>query len=174
MPPMEHMCSMPRWFLLLATILCCTSSLRLAPRTPYAMRSMRSRQGRAALGMAADDGGGPFGNFFKTNRDTPEAIENQMRWGREQLDLEVPDATADGDAIANREDMIEKYIISEKEKFNRDIDRATAEREVDEWLLQQATNAAAKTSPTDVAAAVIVFFAAFASGLYFAAQNSSN
>jgi hypothetical protein len=67
-----------------------------------------------------------------------------------------------------------RYIVSEKEKFDRDIDRATAEREVDEWLLQQATNAAAKTSPTDVAAAVIVFFAAFASGLYFAAQNSGN
>jgi hypothetical protein len=87
MPPMECMCSIPRWFVLLATMLCCTSSLRLAPRTPYAMRSMRSRQGRAALGMTADDGSGPFGNFFKTNRDTPEAIENQMRWGREQLDL---------------------------------------------------------------------------------------
>lgn len=31
-----------------------------------------------------------------------------------------------------------QYIASEREKFGREVDNATAEREVDEWLLKQA------------------------------------
>ena len=61
------------------------------------------------------------------------------------MDMEVPEATTDGVSIADRDDFIEKYIESEKAKFGRDIDRATAEAEVDEWLLKQATFAPAKT-----------------------------
>ena len=61
------------------------------------------------------------------------------------MDLEVPEATADGASIADREDFINKYMASERSKFGREIDRATAEAEVDEWLLKQATFAPAKT-----------------------------
>jgi hypothetical protein len=70
------------------------------------------------------------GRLFRTNRDAPEAVENQIKWGREQMDMEVPEATVEGEAIADREDLIEKYIVSEMQKFDREIDRATAEREV--------------------------------------------
>ena len=85
------------------------------------------------------------GSLFKLNRYTPEAQSNQLKWAREQMDLEVPEATADGDSIADREDFINKYMASERSKFGREIDRATAEAEVDEWLLKQATFAPAKT-----------------------------
>ena len=46
--------------------------------------------------------------------------------------------------------MVAKYIVSEKEKFGREIDQATAEAEVDEWLLKQATYAPTKTTNTDL------------------------
>jgi len=85
------------------------------------------------------------GSLFKLNRYTPEAQSNQLKWAREQMDLEVPEATADGDSIADREDFINKYMASERSKFGRELDRATAEAEVDEWLLKQATFAPAKT-----------------------------
>ena len=69
------------------------------------------------------------------------------------------------------QDLITKYIASEKEKFDRVIDRATAESEVDAWLLKQATNAASQTTGTDLAVAAGVFIAAFGAGLYFAAKG---
>ena len=103
---------------------------------------------------------------------TPEAQANQVEWGRQQMDLEVPEQTLTGQAIEDREDFIDQYIASEKAKFDRDIDRATAEAEVDEWLLKQATYAPAQTTSTDLALAVGVFIAAFGAGLYFA-NNSS-
>ena len=89
----------------------------------------------------------PFaaGRFFKLNRNTPEAQANQLKWAREQMEMEVPETTADGEAIASREDMIVKYMESERAKFGREIDRVTAEGEVDEWLLKQATYAPSKT-----------------------------
>lgn len=107
-------------------------------------------------------------SFFKINRDTPEAIANQEEWARREMDMEVPEATLTGQEIADREDFIAKYIASEKQKFGREIDRATAELEVDEWLLKQAVNAPAKTSASDLAIAAAVFVAAFSAGLYFA------
>ena len=84
------------------------------------------------------------------------------------MDLEVPDATLDGLSIADRADFVDKYIASERAKFGRQLDRETAEREVDEWLLKQATFAPAKTSSADIAIAAAVFFATFVGGLYFA------
>ena len=94
-------------------------------------------RGRVGPVRSATDGGGSdvdFGskvkNFFGTNRDTPEARANQAAWAKEQLALEVPDATVDGKAIADRSDLIAQYIASEEEKFGREIDQATAEKEV--------------------------------------------
>lgn len=84
-------------------------------------------------------------SLFKINRNTPEAKANQLKWAQEQMDLEVPDSTVDGMSIADREDFVVKYIESEKAKFGREIDRTTAEAEVNEWLLKQATYAPAKT-----------------------------
>ena len=86
------------------------------------------------------------------------------------MDLEVPERTADGSQIVNKEDFIAKYIVSEKEKFGRDIDEATAEAEVDQWLLEQATNASSKTSGSDLALGLAVFVITFGGGLYFAQQ----
>lgn len=103
----------------------------------------------------------------------PEAKANQLEWARAQMDLEVPEATLDGVDITDRDDMIAKYIVSEKEKFGRVIDQATAEAEVDAWLLKQATYAPAKTSGADLAIAGAVFVAAFGAGLYFASKGSS-
>jgi hypothetical protein len=82
--------------------------------------------------------------------------------------LEVPEATLAGSAISDREDMIAQYILSEKDKFGRVIDQATAEAEVDEWLLKQATYAPSKTTAADLAVAGAVFVVAFGAGLYFA------
>ena len=87
------------------------------------------------------------------------------------MDLEVPDETLEGTEIADREDFIDKYITSEKAKFGREVDRATAEAEVDEWLLRQATYAPAQTTPVDLVAAGCVFIAAFGTGIYFASQQ---
>ena len=115
----------------------------------------------------------PFaaGRFFKLNRNTPEAQANQLKWAREQMEMEVPETTADGEAIASREDMIEKYMESERAKFGREIDRVTAEGEVDEWLLKQATYAPSKTTAVDLALAATVFVGAFAAGLFFANKS---
>lgn len=114
------------------------AGLRLSVRMPWSTRrhaySMRGRIG--AVRSAADGGGsdGDFAsamkNFFGTNRDTPEARANQAAWAKEQLALEVPEATLDGSEIADRPDLIAQYIASEQEKFGREIDQATAEKEV--------------------------------------------
>jgi len=110
----------------------------------------------------------PVRRLFKINRNTPEAQANQLQWAREQMDLEIPESTLEGVSISDREDLIMQYVESEKAKFGREIDRATAEAEVDEWLLKQATFAPAKTSGTDLALSALVFVAAFGGGLYFA------
>ncbi len=107
---------------------------------------------------------------FGTNRNSPEAKANQLKWAKQMMDLEVPERTADGSQIVNKEDFIAKYIVSEKEKFGRDIDEATAEAEVDQWLLEQATNASSKTSGSDLALGLAVFVITFGGGLYFAQQ----
>ena len=67
-------------------------------------RSMRSRLGHAFV-RCAEDGESPglLKGLFTTNRDTPEAMANQIEWAREQMALEVPDATVDGSTIADRE-----------------------------------------------------------------------
>ena len=119
--------------------------------------------------MRADDARPPV--LFFLGR--PEAKANQLEWARQQMELEVPDATLDGTEIANRDDMIVQYIASEKEKFGRDIDQATAEREVDEYLLKKATYAPAQTSGADLAIAGAVFVAAFGVGLFFAIQDKT-
>ena len=111
--------------------------------------------------------------LFTTNRDTPEAQANQLEWARQQMALEVPDETLDGAAIGDREDFIKQYIASEKEKFGREVDQATAEKEVDAYLLKKATNAAAQTSGADLVTAGAVFVAAFGIGLFFANKASS-
>lgn len=128
-------------------------------------RSMRSRHGIAA--MSSDDSSSPFNKLFGLNRDTPEAKANQLEWARQQMAMEVPNATLSGEGIADRDDFVRQYIASEKEKYDRDIDVATAEREVDAWLLKQATAASSKTTSTDLVVAVLVFVAAFGSGLFF-------
>ena len=49
-----------------------------------------------------------------------------------------------------------QYIESEREKFGREIDVATAEREVDEWLLKQVGVAAVVAAVVVVVVAVVV------------------
>jgi len=107
-------------------------------------------------------------SLFGSNINTPEALKKQREWAREQMASEVPETTADGQEIRDREDFIAKYIISEKEKFGRELTYEEAALEVDTWLLKQATNAPAKTSSADVGIAIAVFVAAFGVGLYFA------
>lgn len=80
---------------------------------------------------------------------------------------QMPEQTVDGQSIEGRDDFVQQYIASEKEKFGRDVDLATAEREVDAWLLKQATAAPSKMGAGDVAAAVLVFVVAFGASLYF-------
>lgn len=123
--------------------------------------------------MSSDDTSSPLNKMFGLNRDTPEAKANQLKWAREQMAMEVPNATAGGEGIADRDDFVQKYIASEKEKYGRDIDEATAEREVDAWLLKQATAATSKTTFTDLLVSVLVFAAAFGSGLYFSGNSGS-
>ena len=41
---------------------------------------------------------------------------------KQQMALEVPDTTLTGEQISDREDLVAQYIISEKEKFGREID----------------------------------------------------
>ncbi len=137
---------------------------------------MRGRLGRSFVRLNAeesDEGGGLLKGLFTTNRDTPEAQANQLEWARQQMALEVPDETLDGAAIGDREDFIKQYIASEKEKFGREVDQATAEKEVDAYLLKKATNAAAQTSGSDLVTAGAVFVAAFGIGLFFANKASS-
>ena len=133
-------------------------------------RSMRSRHGINA--MSSDDTSSPLNKIFGLNRDTPEAKANQLKWAREQMAMEVPNATVGGEGIADRDDFVRQYIASEKERYDRDIDVATAEREVDAWLLKQATAATSKTTSTDLIVSVLVFAAAFGSGLYFSGGSS--
>lgn len=171
--------------LLLSVLGCCGLHLHML-RMPWEVRSprsMRSRLGGAAVraSESSNDGkegdssssssgasvGAALSKFFGTNRNTPEAQENQLAWAREQMDMEVPEATLDGQSLADRDDMVAKYIVSEKEKFGREIDQATAEAEVDEWLLKQATYAPGQTSTADLAIAATVFVAAFGAGIFF-------
>ena len=169
--------------LLLLLLLCAVEGLQVLPRAHWAAPlNMRSRLLRHAVKMSSDEDGsseqpsggekGDAASFFKglftTNRDTPEAMANQRAWARQQMDLEVPDATLSGDSIADRAEFVRKYIENEKEKFGRDVDQATAEKEVDEWLLKQATYAPAQTSTADLALAAAVFVGAFGAGLFFA------
>lgn len=133
---------------------------------------MRSRYGLAAMSSnttstsSGSTGSGGIAGFFGINRDTPEAQANQLAWAREQMDYEMPSSTLEGSAIADREDFIEKYIKSEKDKFGRELSREEAEREVDEWLLKQATFAPSRTSAMDVVIAIAVFLGAFAVGTF--------
>jgi hypothetical protein len=168
--------------------------VHLQVRMPWEVRiprSMRCRLGGAAVraseeGEGSNLGGGggssssssssgmsgAIGKFFGTNRDTPEAQANQREWARQQMNAEVPETTLEGKPLSDRDDLVAQYIVSEREKFGRELDQATAENEVDEWLLKQATLAPAKTTTTDLALAVGVFIAAFGSGLYFANLSS--
>jgi len=109
----------------------------------------------------------PLNSLFKINRDTPEARANQLAWAREQMDMEVPESALDGTSIKDRQDFIQKYIESEKAKFGREVSAEEAEREVDAWLLKQATYAPSKTSAADLTVAALVFAAAFGAGLFF-------
>ena len=172
---------------MLALFIGVAGSLRMQAPWTVGSRSMRGRLGRASVraaegedssssssssgsgGNSSEGGVGSFiGGLFKTNRDTPEAQANQIEWARQQMNMEVPDSTLDGLKLEGRDDMVAKYIVSEKEKFGRDVDQATAEQEVDSWLLTQATYAPAQTTTGDLVAAAAVFLLAFGSGLYFA------
>ena len=132
LPPLRRPSRQQVPLLLLLLLLDLAWGLRFPAQAPWAgPRSMRGRHGRAAVRLAEEDGGqSPLANFFKTNRDTPEAKANQMKWAREQMALEVPDETLEGSKIADREDLIAQYIESERAKFGREIERATAEAEV--------------------------------------------
>lgn len=146
-----------------------------APHVPWSSRPARSMRGRhvRAVGDSSsddDDGGALSGlsKLFKTNRNTPEAQANQIEWARQQMALEVPETTLEGDAIGDRADFVRRYIDSEREKFGREVDQATAEKEVDEWLLKQATFAPANVNTSDIAAAAAVFVLSVAFGLFVA------
>ena len=54
----------------------------------------------------------PCRSFFKINRDTPEAKANQIEWARKQMDLEVPEVTAVGNEIQDREDFVRQACDS--------------------------------------------------------------
>ena len=54
----------------------------------------------------------PCRSFFKINRDTPEAKANQIEWARKQMDLEVPEVTAAGTEIQDREDFVRQACDS--------------------------------------------------------------
>jgi hypothetical protein len=54
----------------------------------------------------------PCRSFFKINRDTPEAKANQIEWARKQMDLEVPEVTATGNEIQDREDFVRQACDS--------------------------------------------------------------
>ena len=82
------------------------------------------------------------------NKNSPEAKRNQLEWARTQMDLEMPTETADGAGIQDKADFVRQYIASEKEKFGREIDEATAEAEVDAWLLKQARPDEPRPKPT--------------------------
>ena len=101
------------------------------------------------------------------------SLEQAKTMDKGTMDMEVPDTTLDGQKLADRADLVAKYIASEKEKFGREIDQATAEAEVDEWLLKQATFAPQKTTNTDLALTAGVFLTTFCAGLYFANMGSS-
>ncbi|KAL1520461.1 hypothetical protein AB1Y20_022042 [Prymnesium parvum] len=132
---------------------------------PHRGMSMRSRHGLAPMSSNITASGGIAG-FFGINRDTPEAKENQLAWAREQMAYEVPSSTLDGTSIDDREDFVTKYIESEKAKFGRELTREEAEREVDQWLLKQATFAPAKSTAADIFLAVAVFLGAFGVGIF--------
>lgn len=114
----------------------------------------------------------PFLTGMVTNRDSPEARENQLAWAKKEMAGQVPKEYED------REAFVTKYIEHEKETEGRELSREEAEKEVDEWLLKQASaddrllavgrrsaraalpaqaaNAPAQMETTDLAAAVLV------------------
>ena len=75
----------------------------------------------------------PFLTGMVTNRDSPEARENQLAWAKKEMAGQVPKEYED------REAFVTKYIEHEKETEGRELSRAEAEKEVDEWLLKQAS-----------------------------------
>ena len=126
---------------------------------PHRTGSMRSRYALAAMSENEGDATGGLAGLFRINRNTPEAKANQLKWAREQMDLEMPTNTLEGTEIDDREvgqirlqehglqrppdmpsralqDFILKYIESEKAKFGREVTREVAEQEVDAWLLK--------------------------------------
>ena len=105
------------------------------------------------------------------NRNTAEAKAKQEAWAREQMELEMPSTTLDGASIDDRADFVAKYIVSEREKFGRELSVAEAEAEIDAWLLKQASQP--KTNAGDIGVGALVFLAAFGIGTYFAIQNSA-
>mmetsp|Transcript_25593 Transcript_25593/g.63497 ORF Transcript_25593/g.63497 Transcript_25593/m.63497 type:complete len:166 (-) Transcript_25593:366-863(-) len=151
--------------LLLLLVACPVHSFRVG-LWPHRTSSMRSRYAIAAMSGNATGTVGGLAGFFGTNRNTPEAIANQLEWAQTQMDLEMPESTVEGTSIEDKEDFIVKYIASEKEKFGRELTREEAALEVDEWLLKQATFAPAKTSVTDIALALSVFVVAFGAGTF--------
>jgi hypothetical protein len=105
--------------------------------------------------------------LFEINRNTPEARANQRAWAKREMESALPNATLDGIPVQDRDDMVEQYIVSERQKFDREITREVAEFEVDAWLLKQATLRPSQMNRGDAIAAVAVFFGAFALQLWY-------
>jgi len=133
-----------------------TPPARLAPRAGAPPRCCAPVEDESALKK-----------FFTTNREAPAAKANQLAWARTQMDAEMPSATVTGQSIEDRADFVRQYVEAEKAKFGRELTPEAAEREIDAWLLKQATAAPSKTSAADVAAAVLVFVAAFGGTVFF-------
>ena len=102
-----------RILVVLAVLLGVCGGLHLhsGPRRAMGRRASARRLGRAFVRAAADgekegeEDGGFLKELFTTNRDSPEARANQLEWAREQMALEVPDATLSGDKISDRDDL---------------------------------------------------------------------
>ena len=105
--------------------------------------------------------------LFEINRNTPEALANQRAWAKREMESALPNLTLDGVPVQDRDDMVEQYIVSERQKFDREITREVAEFEVDAWLLKQATLRPSQMNRADAIAAVAVFFGAFALQLWY-------
>jgi|TARA_B100000524_G_scaffold200801_1_gene104556 hypothetical protein len=161
-----------RLSLLLLLLLGGSTALRPFGLRPRSMRSRLLRSGDAPTCSEPktdeEDDRPALLKLLTTNRYTSDARANQLKWAREVMDAEVPEATADGQEIGDKDDFVRKYIASEQEKFGRALEWDEAAKEVDEWLLKQATFAPSKTSATDLGLGVLVFLLAFGGGLFFA------
>lgn len=161
-----------RLALLLVLVLGCSSALRPFGLRPRSMRSRLLRSGdspRCSTPTPEEEEDKPaLLKLLTTNRNSAAARANQLKWAQEQMAAEMPEKTIDGMDIGDKEDFIRKYIESEKEKFGRELEWDEASREVDAWLLKQATFAPSKTSTTDLGLSVLVFLLAFGGGLFFA------